>query len=238
MIFYRPFAPVKAISFDLDDTLYDNHPLMIQAEQQLQQFRLEHYPQSAGVEIHHWQRFRRDILNRQPDLASDMGELRRQVLTMGFAQSGLQGSALKEAVEACFEHFYYHRSNFEINKNTHSLLAYLTDKCPLVAITNGNVSLEQTGLGAYFSHCYKANVRQPMKPHRHMFDRASQDLAIRPAHILHVGDNLEKDVMGSIAAGMQSAWYACNRNMCIKRERTSVLPHIHLNSLEELKLVV
>ena len=32
MKFYRPLRPFKAISFDLDDTLYDNHPIIEKAE--------------------------------------------------------------------------------------------------------------------------------------------------------------------------------------------------------------
>ena len=28
MKFYRPLGPIKAITFDLDDTLYDNHPVI------------------------------------------------------------------------------------------------------------------------------------------------------------------------------------------------------------------
>lgn len=28
MHFYRPLAPIKAMTFDLDDTLYDNHPVI------------------------------------------------------------------------------------------------------------------------------------------------------------------------------------------------------------------
>ena len=33
MQFYRSFRSPKALTFDLDDTLYDNHPVILRAEQ-------------------------------------------------------------------------------------------------------------------------------------------------------------------------------------------------------------
>lgn len=32
MRFYRPLSPVRAMTFDLDDTLYDNRPVMDKTE--------------------------------------------------------------------------------------------------------------------------------------------------------------------------------------------------------------
>ena len=73
-----------------------------------------------------------------------------------------------------------------------------------------------------------------MKPSRHMFDEAVRLLDVPAEQILHVGDNLEKDVYGAVAAGMQSAWFACNRPMDIRTEAVRVLPHVELARLDEL----
>ena len=73
-----------------------------------------------------------------------------------------------------------------------------------------------------------------MKPAREMFDEAAEHLGIAPKHILHVGDNLIKDVKGAINAGYQAAWFACNRQMKLANEPVSVLPHIALDNLNEL----
>ncbi len=67
-----------------------------------------------------------------------------------------------------------------------------------------------------------------------MFEQAADKLGIAPQHILHVGDNLQKDVYASINAGFQSAWYACNRPMALQLEKVSVLPHVVLDNLSEL----
>ncbi|GAA0856408.1 HAD-IA family hydrolase [Aliiglaciecola litoralis] len=238
MNFFRAMSTIKAISFDLDDTLYENHSLMITAEQQLQTYLREHYPQTQKMQPADWRSVKRRHLQDTPELASDMGELRRRTLHSGLQQCGYQDQALKKAVSDCFDYFYYQRSNFQVNKTICSLLAELAEKVPLIAITNGNVNLQQIGIADYFTHCLKASLQQPMKPHPMMFDRAATILGIPHKQVLHVGDNLEKDVMGAIAAGMQSAWYACNRKMHINHERITVLPHVKLTELTDLKKLV
>ena len=67
-----------------------------------------------------------------------------------------------------------------------------------------------------------------------MFHEAADMLSLPPKAILHVGDNLEKDVMGAIKAGMQSAWIAANREMNLSREAVTLLPHVELSALDDL----
>jgi putative hydrolase of the HAD superfamily len=73
-----------------------------------------------------------------------------------------------------------------------------------------------------------------MKPNIAMFDAAQAHLNIPHGNILHVGDNLPKDVYGAIKAGYQAAWYAEDRSMNIRNERAPVLPHIQLSKLAQL----
>ncbi|GAB5381373.1 MAG: 5-amino-6-(5-phospho-D-ribitylamino)uracil phosphatase YigB [Aliiglaciecola sp.] len=235
MKFYRSIHKIHALSFDLDDTLYDNLPMMIRGEKRLIEHLNTQYPLTEKITIEDWRQIKKTLLMSRPKLASDMGELRRLTLKEGLSQVGYAGAQLASAVNDAFDFFYYMRSDFKVDKNIHSLLNKLASKVPLVAITNGNVNLEQIDIAKYFSHCLKANIEQPMKPHPIMFERACIRLNLKPESILHVGDNMEKDVMGAINAGMNAAWFACNRSMQINHERISVLPHVHLEKLEELE---
>ena len=47
MHFYRSTGPIKAMSFDLDDTLYDNRPVIRHVEQQMVLWLHSHHPLSA-----------------------------------------------------------------------------------------------------------------------------------------------------------------------------------------------
>lgn len=222
------------MTFDLDDTLYDNNQHMPIAEACFLKDLHRLYPTTQSLDKNHWRHIRHTVLQQQPALCNDMGELRRQILRKVFEHSGFIGSQLEEAVASTFECFYFHRSNFSVEKNVHSLLDTLAERYPLAAITNGNVNLEQIGLAPYFKHVFKANLHAPMKPHNSMFMQCQSALDIDFNSILHVGDNLYNDIFGAISAGFQSAWYAHDRPMDLHQESMFLLPHVQINNLHEL----
>jgi putative hydrolase of the HAD superfamily len=234
MIYYKKLKPIQAITFDLDDTLYENTSVIVKAERSLMEFMHHQYPATRHVDKGFWRAQQKSIILANPLLKNDMSELRRLSLESGFIKLGLSGDELNVATRWCFEHFYFQRSNFTLNRNIHSLLKTLGDRLPLVAITNGNVDLQQIGLEQYFSACFKASVKSPMKPDKTMFDAAQAHLNIPHENILHVGDNLPKDIYGALKAGYQTAWYAEDRSMKIRNEKAQILPHVQLSQLTQL----
>ena len=238
MIFYRNIEKVRAVSFDLDDTLYDNFPIMRRAEKQLLAFMDEHFPQTHDKDMAFWQNIKRKLLKGTPELAFDMGELRRRTLKAGLEQCGYQSKTLDQQVNQCFDYFYYERSNFQVDQSIIALLEELAAKVPLVAITNGNVNLKQIGIEEYFKACFHARLHQPMKPHPKMFELTRDLLNLPAQQILHVGDNFEKDVMGARNVGYATAWFACDREMNLPLEAVTVLPDIQLESLAELNALI
>lgn len=235
MIFYRKHQTIQAITLDLDDTLYDNHPYIVRAEQKLREFLHQQFPVTQQADQYFWKNTRARVVKENPHLRFDMGQQRRHILRAGLREYGYQGDTLDEAVELCFNYFYFHRSNFKVDKTICSLLSTLAQKLPLVAITNGNVNLEQIGISEYFQLSLHASGIQPMKPHPMMFDMAREHLGLPAKQILHVGDNLQKDIFGAHRAGFQTAWYAHNREMQLSNEQTTLLPDMVLDNLHELE---
>jgi HAD superfamily hydrolase (TIGR01549 family) len=238
MIYYKKLKPIQAITFDLDDTLYENTSVIVKAEHSLIEFMHNQYPVTKDVNKDFWRSQQKAHFLANPSLKNDMGELRRLSLESGFMALGLSGDKLDVAIKRCFEHFYFQRSNFSLHKDIHSLLKSLSDRLPLVAITNGNVNLQQIGLDDYFSACFQASVELPMKPNKAMFVAAQAHLNIPPENILHVGDSLQKDIYGALKAGYQTAWYAEDRKMNMLNEKTHVLPHVQLSQLTQLLAIV
>lgn len=242
MQFFRSINHVDAMTFDLDDTLYDNEPIIRQAEQALQAHIAKHHKNAAALTPNDWQHLKRAAIAKDRRLASDMGQLRRVVLTAALSGTSAdkveidvsKSDDISEAVEACFNCFYDARSSFELAEDVHQALKTLSERLPLVGITNGNVNAQKIGIDGYFETILHASTTRPMKPARDMFDEAATCLRIAPSHILHVGDNIIKDVKGAINAGYQAAWYACNRPMKLANEPVSVLPHVALDNLNEL----
>jgi len=242
MQFFKPVNTIKAITFDLDDTLYNNDPIIRQADAALNAHLQRHYPKAAALSPEQWQQLKRDAIAANPSLSSDMGKLRLIVLKAALAND-INGTTsqdcaddeLEKAAIECFNCFYTARSEFELAQEVHDTLLALSNQLPLIGITNGNVDPEKIGLAPYFNVILHASTSRPMKPARAMFDEAADILGIEPKNILHVGDNMAKDIYGAINAGFQSAWFACNREMHLPRESVSVLPHVVLEHLDELR---
>ncbi|WP_421133201.1 HAD-IA family hydrolase [Alteromonas sp. A079] len=238
MQFFRPMHAVKAMTFDLDDTLYNNDPVIRQADTTLTQFIHAHFPHASALSRAQWGDFRRAAIVKDGRLASDMGELRREVLSKALyadvSSGNTQYATLREAVEACFHCFYEARSDFALDDSVHDTLNVLSKRFPLIGITNGNVDSEKIGISPYFDVILHASMTRPMKPHKAMFDEAADKLDLPTRHILHVGDNLIKDVYGALNAGYQAAWFACNRPMILNNEPVRLLPHVALSTLREL----
>ena len=236
MQFFRAINSVKAMTFDLDDTLYNNEPIIRQAEAALNTHLKQYHPKAAALTPTHWQQLKRDAITANPTYSSDMGKLRLAVLNAALIHDipPQDTHTLDAAVQACFDCFYHARSEFDLADDVHKTLSTLSENMTLVGITNGNVNADQIGITPYFDTILHASTSRPMKPSRAMFDEAASFIGDAPENILHVGDNIIKDVYGAINAGFQSAWFACNREMHLPRERASVLPHVALDSFNEL----
>ena len=89
----------------------------------------------------------------------------------------------------------------------------LTRHLPRALITNGpsdmqraavrHVGLEDTFQTIIVSGDEDVAVR---KPNRHIFELACERLGTEPENTLMVGDNLEADIRGALAYGMQAVW--------------------------------
>ena len=246
MQFFRPVNKVEAMTFDLDDTLYNNEPIIREAEKALQAHIAKRHPVAAKLSANYWFALKKQAIAKDNRLASDMGQLRRVVLTA--ALSGTAPDALSitpsedplinKAVDECFNCFYDARSNFAIEESILKTLKKVSAHIPLIAITNGNVDTKKIGIDGFFQASLHASLKRPMKPAPDMFNEAANLLGIAPKHILHVGDNIIKDVYGALNAGYQTAWFACNRPMNLNSEPARLLPHVQLDSLSELTLFI
>lgn len=234
MIFYRRLPAVKAMSFDLDDTLYHNQPVIERTEAKLVEYLQNKHPECSKADFAFWQQTKKRAIKANPTLKLDFTLMRRGSLHYGLSQCGIKESKLHHAVEEAFDEFYRLRSDFKVAPHIIKTLETLSNKIPLVAITNGNVNVDQIGIGHCFCHRFHGGIKQTLKPHRAMFDLTVQALNMSPQQILHIGDDFTNDVMGATRAGFKTAWYAEGRPMQLQNEAISLLPDIQFNHLSDL----
>ncbi len=234
MQIYRRLAPIKAISFDLDDTLYSNYPIMVEANKQMVAFFSEHLPKGQDYDLSFWYDYRNAVIKAQPELKHDVVAVRLAAYTMGIKALGFSTQESTQLAKRAMAHFVEHRSNFTVPDEIHRLLKILSESFPLASISNGNVDVDAIGLSQYFSYIYHAGDGLKQKPDSDMFERASKALGVENKHILHVGDCGFADIHGAIDAGFQTAYlpkYGIGKAL-------KQLPHIWLNDVDELRALL
>ncbi|AWB66368.1 2-haloalkanoic acid dehalogenase [Saccharobesus litoralis] len=228
MIFYRSPKPIKAISFDLDDTLYNNYPTIMAAEQALIIHLQSVHPNLKNITKRDIELVREQVLLEQPKLSSDVTLLRRHWLAKLFNNHKIPNS--DNHIGPTFSTFMLARNRISISQKTITFLSKLKSRVPLIAISNGNLDIETTPLANYFTLKMFANSDNKAKPDPAMFLLASQKLSIPCEHILHIGDQLNTDVLGAKRAGCQAAWF--DPYSAVKPY--PVLADLQLQSLDEL----
>jgi len=195
---------IKAISFDLDDTLWHCAPVITKADNALFEW---HQRETSRITDTHTaaslQKFRKHFRLEHPELQGCVTAMRiaglRQLLSdFGYAET---------LAESAFKVFYKARSEVDLYDGVHTLLNTLSSTYPLAAITNGNADLQSIGIAGYFEKIYAANLTLAEKPAPDMFNLCVSDLGITAGTLLHVGDNPVTDVYGASAAGVQTVWF-------------------------------
>ncbi|WP_371187942.1 HAD-IA family hydrolase [Thalassotalea maritima] len=237
MRFYKKLAKFKAISFDLDDTLYDNHPIISNAERALQNFLEQQVPESANLGRQFWYQHRQACLRQNPHLCHDVSALRLAYMQSGMYALGYNQTTAKQLANAAFEHFLSHRNNLQVPSSVTQLLARLAECFPLVAISNGNVGIAEIGIKDYFQECFFAGAGNLQKPENDMFYKAAASLHIKPSEMLHVGDCTHADIYGALSAGCQTVWVN-NNEFGIRKKPLKVLPHAEFDCVEQLALLL
>ena len=238
MRFYRPLGHISALTFDLDDTLYDNRPVIRRTEQESLAFIRDYHPALSALESSDFQQLRQALRQAEPDIYHDVTEWRRRALELGMLNAGLSADEARAGADAAMEHFAKWRSAIDVPQETHDTLAALAKKWPLVAITNGNAQPALCGLDGYFSFVLRAGPDGRAKPFHDMYHLAAERLNLPLGEILHVGDDLTTDVAGAIRCGVQACWINPYGADLMQADDARLLPHIEISRLASLTALI
>ena len=195
--------PVRAITLDLDDTIWPIAPVMIRAESILSDWLREHAPRTAERYPAQAMRELRDrIAAERPALAHDFTQQRRLTLEHMLRETG-EDIAL---VAPAFDVFFAARCEVEHYPDSVPALERLAARLPLAALSNGNACLTRIGLIHLFRFQLGAREHGAAKPAASIFHAACAQLGAEPHAVLHVGDDIELDVVGAHRAGLRTCW--------------------------------
>ncbi|PKG38197.1 HAD-IA family hydrolase [Psychromonas sp. Urea-02u-13] len=231
MKFYRPLKPFKAISFDLDDTLYDNHPVIKKAEDDFLIYLNKTYPELSELDTRQWGLYKNHLIREFPALANDVSLWRVKILERVMTIFGIAEYKAIEYAQIAFTEFLRLRSDFTVPAESLVLLEKLSQKYPVIAITNGNVDEKQIGLHDKFQFILKAGGDFNAKPQPDLFIEAAKRLNIEVSDILHIGDHLVSDVFGAQNSNAQAVWLNEHKQPL---NGARLLPTVEITQLDQL----
>jgi putative hydrolase of the HAD superfamily len=238
MHYYRSLPIIKAMTFDLDDTLYDNGPVIADLEQAMVVWMGKHHPKTQHCSLQWWAELRQRVIKSDPELKHDVTEWRRQQVTLGFKLLGYDVTRAQYAADMAMVEVLRLRNLIDVPQETHRVLSILAERVPLIAITNGNVDPSRIGLSDYFQSVLQAGPDGKAKPFPDMFCAAQVKLNLPVASILHVGDDLATDVYGALKNGYSSCWFNSQSMTLRHAPKVRVLPHIEIAQLADLIALV
>ncbi|MET0718345.1 MAG: HAD-IA family hydrolase [Pseudoxanthomonas sp.] len=195
--------PVRAITLDLDDTLWPFAPIGARIEQVLHDWMLEHSPATAArFPVEAMRALREEVFAQHPHLLHDLSQMRRLTLQRALEESGADPALLEPA----YETFYAARNQVECYPDSLAALERIAARVPVVALSNGNADLERIGLAHHFSFQLGSREHGAAKPQASIFHAACERLGVPCNEVLHVGDHIEMDVIGAAQAGLRSCW--------------------------------
>ena len=220
---------IRALSLDLDDTLWEISPVIRRAELALRDWLAAHYPVIVErfspedmVEV------RREVMERHHDRVHDLRFIRKAVLRHVAADAGYD-----EAIaEPAFDVFDRERNSVDLYPEVLGELERLSERYTVIAVTNGNANLETIGIRHLFDGVVTAEEAGAAKPAMPIFDVAIRMAGVGAGEILHVGDHPETDIHGARQAGLCTAWINRRREQWPERFEA---PDVEVTSMTELR---
>ncbi len=199
-----PLPPhIKAVLFDLDDTLWPIVPVIERAERILHDWLERHAPVVAGaVTIEEMRRRRQTLMKTDPTYQIDLRRLRHAVLADAFRTHGCDPGL----VDAAMDVFSRARNEVLPFPDVVPALTTLQQHFLIGSVSNGVADLGEIGLASFFHASVAAHQFGLAKPDPAIFLAACEKLKVRPEEAVYVGDDPLLDVQGAQRAGLAAVW--------------------------------
>ena len=223
---------IKAVLFDLDDTLWPIVPVIRRAETILQEFLQTHAPAvTAQFSTDQLRDIRARLLAADPAYHVDLWRLRHAVLTQAFQASGADTALIAPAMDV----FSRARNAVTPYDDVVPGLTSLALRLKVGSISNGAADLEEIGMAHHFHYSIAAHQAGCAKPDPAIFIDACAALGVLPAEAVYVGDDPALDVEAAQNAGLLGVWMVRSGLESGKTMPGHIAPDAICSSLVELE---
>lgn len=222
---------IRALSFDLDDTLWPFRPCIERAEATLLAWLLVNAPGTAPLLAAPTalRDYRARVIELHPELHTDLSGLRRASIRALLTDAGEDPAH----AETAFDVFFEERLRVELYPEVLPALDRLSRRFTLVGLTNGNGCIHKAGLSAHLKGSLSPATLGLAKPEAEAFHAAAALAGVDAAGLLHIGDDWQLDVVGAVGAGAQAAWVVRDADTPAQDD-IALTPHTRIADLTAL----
>ncbi|HBC3498787.1 MULTISPECIES: HAD family hydrolase [Vibrio] len=235
---------LKAIFFDMDETLCGTSQADKSAGQKFAAWIQQTYPQVSDPQAF-LQRYLQGVykkLNAEfPQLVAllpDENAFRCGLIQTILAENGIHIDA-EQAQQA--QHYFdsARMGAFTFFPGVKEMLTDLRKHYKLVVITNGPIfsqhpKLKATQMDEWVDHIIVGGEEPEEKPAASIFQKALNLVDIKPEEALHIGDSLAADIAGANNMGILSVWV----NATGASNPTEITPNFEIREAVELKEIL
>jgi putative hydrolase of the HAD superfamily len=198
---------IRAVTLDLDDTLWACEPTLLRAERLTLEWLTERVPEViAPWSIERLRERRMAIHAARPELKHDFVTIRRLALQAVFREAGADDARGLAVIEGSLDVYMTGRNQVELYPEVRACLERLSAQYRIASLSNGNACLVQIGLDHLFHATIAAHTHGASKPDPALFHIACRELGCEPEEAVHLGDDIELDVRGARGAGLHAVW--------------------------------
>ena len=232
---------VRAVFFDLDETLVDDERCMCVAVTQTCNKLAELYPQIDPGQLdamylrvaYEWWTDSRSVPRASTSGTSDGRAIRTEVWGKSLVACGLVDQRV--AIEVADIYSQQRKATYYLFPEVDEVLNMLHTTFVLWVITNGpdtpREKIDTTNLADYMDVLIISGEVGVGKPEPEIFTKALTSVQVSPREAIYVGDSLTWDIAGAKSAGLYSIWINRKR---VSRPHNVEQPDIEITTLRDI----
>lgn len=219
--------PIKAILFDLDETLWPLIPVLRHAEASLYAWLELNLPGVARqFSLAQLSALRTSLIPTDSRFTYDLWALRHATLRHACLKTGEDTGLVEQAMVV----FSAARNAVTPFDDVLPGLTQLQNDFLLGSISNGFADLQAIGIAHHFQISLAAHQFGSAKPDPRIFHAACTALKIEPHQALYVGDDPLLDIEGAQNAGLHAVWM----DRFQRKLPAHIVPSASVTNLDEL----
>jgi len=198
---------IQMITFDLDDTLWDNKPTITNAEIKTRKWIEEKVGAIEWGDLNDFLQLREALIRKDKSIAWDISKLRVEIFKEKI-KGLVSNDEITKLAEEAFSYFLRKRHEIELFPGVEDALKALSENYMLGALTNGNADIYKLSIGKYFEFSISSLEAQNSKPNKSHFELAKKHLPnLKYSEMLHIGDHQINDILGAHVLGIKVLWF-------------------------------